>query len=91
MNFSSLNAGEMVKAVRFSKETIVVDLMDGRSISAPLTWYPRLLHATPAQRNNWSLCGGGFGIHWEDLDEDLSTHGLLRGAPAARPRPARAA
>jgi hypothetical protein len=54
------------------------------AISVPLAWYPRLLHASADQRNNWELCGGGFGIHWPDIDEDLSTEGLLRGAPAPR-------
>jgi hypothetical protein len=49
-----------------------------------LVWYPRLLHATPAQRRNWTIAGGGYGIHWPDLDEDLSTEGLLRGAPAPK-------
>jgi hypothetical protein len=55
---------------------------DGRSISVPLAWYPRLLHASIDERNNWRVAGGGYGIHWPDLDEDLSTEGLLRGAPA---------
>ncbi|WP_246335790.1 DUF2442 domain-containing protein [Azomonas macrocytogenes] len=53
--------------------------MDGRLISTPLAWYPRLLNATPAQRSNWEVCGAGQGIHWPDLDEDLSTEGMLRG------------
>jgi hypothetical protein len=47
-----------------------------------LAWYPRLLHATPEQRAHWRIAGGGYGIHWPDVDEDLSTEGLLRGAPA---------
>ena len=82
--------GEAVKAVRFSEDSLIVDLADGRSISAPLAWFPRLLHATPAQRNNWQKAGGGFGIHWPDLDEDLSTEGLLRGArPSRRSAPAK--
>jgi hypothetical protein len=57
----------------------------GRTITVPLAWYPRLLHATPEQRENWKVAGGGFGVHWPDVDEDLSTEGLLRGAPASRP------
>ncbi len=61
---------------------LVVDLMDGRVISAPLVWFPRLLNATAAQRGEWSLIGKGEGIHWPALDEDLSVEGLLRGAPA---------
>jgi len=60
----------------------VVDLADGRSISVPLAWYPRLLRATAEQRSHWRIAGGGFGIHWPDIDEDLSSEGLLRGAPA---------
>lgn len=63
---------------------MTVELEDGRAISAPLAWFPRLLHATPAQRAHWQVAGGGFGIHWPDVDEDLSVEGLLRGAPAAR-------
>ncbi|MDD3147490.1 MAG: DUF2442 domain-containing protein [Candidatus Riflebacteria bacterium] len=82
MTSSGLNAGEMVKNVSFARDTIVVDLLDGRTISAPLAWFPRLLHATPAQRKKWKISGSSFGIHWEELDEDLSTEGLLRGAPA---------
>jgi hypothetical protein len=61
-----------------------VDLMDGRTISVPLAWYPRLLNATQEQRDHWEPSGGGYGIHWPDIDEDLSTEGLLRGAPAPR-------
>ena len=57
---------------------------DGRIITVPLVWYPRLLNATSAQRQNWKIAGGGYGLHWPDLDEDLSTEGLLRGAPAPR-------
>lgn len=74
--------GERVKNVRMSADELFVDLMDGRTVSAPLAWYPRLLHATPDQRNNWRVAGAGFGIHWPDVDEDLSTDGLLRRAPA---------
>jgi hypothetical protein len=70
--------------LRCTDDSLVVDLADGRTISVPLVWYPRLLAATPAQRANWRIAGGGFGIHWPDLDEDLSTEGLLRGAPAPR-------
>lgn len=75
--------GERVKDVHFTEDTLAVDLMDGRTITVPLAWYPRLLRATPDQRQNWKIAGAGFGIHWPDVDEDLSTEGLLRGAPAA--------
>jgi len=75
---------ERVLDVRFDEASLIVDLMDGRTISAPLAWYPRLLKATPDQRRNWEKAGAGFGIHWPDIDEDLSTEGLLRGAAAPR-------
>jgi Protein of unknown function (DUF2442) len=71
-----------VRSVRIDDEQLTVDLMDGRSISVPLAWYPRLLDATPDQRRRYEISGGGYGIHWPDVDEDLSTEGLLRGAPA---------
>jgi hypothetical protein len=58
-----------------------VALMDGRTITVPLAWYPRLLDATPEQRSHWEVAGAGYGIHWPDLDEDLSTEALLRGIP----------
>ena len=76
--------GQRVKNVRFTKDTLRVDLIDGRSIRAPLVWYPRLLHTTPQQRANWQRARGGYGIHWPDVDEDLSVEGLLRGLPAPR-------
>ena len=82
MNISARITDERVLDVRFDTASLIVDLMDGRSISAPLAWYPRLLHATPEQRQNWEKAGAGYGIHWPDIDEDLSTEGLLRGAPA---------
>ena len=76
------NPGERVADVSCSNDKLTVDLEDGRSISMPLAWYPRLLHASAAQRQNWELAGAGFGIHWPDVDEDLCVEGLLRGAPA---------
>ncbi len=84
MNISEIKPGERVKDVSITENTLSVDMIDGRTITVPLAWYPRLLHASPEQRNNWQICGGGFGIHWPDIDEDLSTEGLLRGAPAPR-------
>lgn len=83
MGISAVAADERVADVRFDEHRIIVDLMDGRTIAAPLTWYPRLLEASPEQRARWERAGGGYGLHWPDLDEDLSTEGLLRGAPAA--------
>jgi hypothetical protein len=61
-----------------------VDLEDGRTITVPLAWYPRLQGASPEQRRNWQIAGAGFGIHWPEIDEDLGVEGLLRGAPAPR-------
>jgi hypothetical protein len=78
----ALSADERVRDVCVSEDTLTVDLMDGRTISVPLVWYPRLLNGTAKQRSNWKVCAAGYGIHWPDLDEDLSTEGLLRGAPA---------
>ena len=84
MTTSDIRPGERVKDVRFTEESLSVDLLDGRTITVPLAWYPRLLHATPEQRVDWQICGGGYGIHWTQVDEDLSTEGMLRGAPASR-------
>ena len=81
---------ERVKDVKLTEDTLSVTLMDGRVISVPLAWYPRLLNASNTQRENWKIAGGGYGIHWPDVDEDLSTEGLLRGAPAPRQPSARA-
>jgi len=78
------NFGERVTDVACTEDMLIVDLADGRSISVPLAWYPRLLHATPRERDNWEIAGAGFGIHWPDIDEDLSVEGLLRGAPSPR-------
>jgi hypothetical protein len=82
MHSSLPNPGEKVRDVHFTEDTLAVDLIDGRTIVVPLVWYPRLLHAEPSQRLNWHISGAGYGIHWPDVDEDLSTEGMLRGAPA---------
>jgi hypothetical protein len=84
MSTSEPKAGTRVKDVRVTEDVLSVDLIDGRTIIVPLAWYPRLLHATPEQRANWQVAGAGFGIHWPDVDEDLSTDGLLRGLRAPR-------
>lgn len=68
--------------ITVTEDTLQVDLSDGRTISVPLAWYPRLTHASRAEQNNWRLIGRGSGIHWEDLDEDISVEGLLRGKPS---------
>lgn len=82
MGTLALNADERVDSVEVSDDFLVVGLKDGRRISVPLEWYPRLASASAEQRSNWQISGGGYGIHWPDIDEDLSTEGLLRGAPA---------
>jgi hypothetical protein len=80
----SFRPDERVTDVRCDSSTVTVWLADGRTISTPLDWFPRLLAATESQRSNWQLCGGGFGIHWPEIDEDVNVDGLLRGAPAAQ-------
>jgi hypothetical protein len=70
------------EGVTVAEDTLSVDLSDGRTISVPLAWFPRLVHATPEERNHWRLIGKGGGIHWEDLDEDISVEGLLAGRPS---------
>ncbi|MBM4060185.1 MAG: DUF2442 domain-containing protein [Planctomycetes bacterium] len=68
--------------VAVGDDELTVTLADGRRVSVPLVWFPRLLHADPLQRQHWRLLGDGQGIHWPDLDEDLSVEGLLRGVAA---------
>ena len=72
--------------VTVTEDTLSVDLSDGRTITVPLAWFPRLLHATPKERNNWRVIGKGHGIHWTDLDEDISVEGLLAGKPSGESR-----
>ena len=91
MGILTLTADERVADVETTEDVLSVRLMDGQTISVPLAWYPRLLHATAEQRKNWQISGGGYGIHWEELDEDLSTEGLLRGASAPSPAEAKVA
>lgn len=67
-------------------DTLTVELSDGRSISVPLAWYPRLLHGSVEERQHWQLIGHGVGIHWPDLDEDISVEGLLAGEPSGESR-----
>lgn len=85
MNFLA-DKEPMARAVEFTEDALVVHLQDGRSLSVPLEWFPKLRTASEEQRNNWRLIGLGDGIHWEDLDEDLSVRGLLApGVVGARP------
>jgi hypothetical protein len=82
----SISAVEMAvpnaEGVTVTEDTLSVDLSDGRTISVPLSWFPRLLHATPKERKNWRFIGKGHGIHWEDIDEDVSVEGMLAGKPS---------
>ena len=73
-------------SVTTDDDTLTAELSDGRTISVPLDWFPRLVHATPQERDNWRLIGGGQGIHWPDLDEDLSVEGLLAGRKSGESR-----
>ena len=70
------------QSVIVTEDSFTVDLVDGRTMSVPLSWYPRLSHATPSERENWRLIGQGEAIHWPDLDEDISVEGLLGGRPS---------
>jgi hypothetical protein len=69
----------LAQGVTVTDDALVVDLVDGRSVSVPLAWYPRLLHASPEERASWRLVGRGEGVHWPDIDEDVSVAGLLAG------------
>jgi hypothetical protein len=71
-----------IQNVTVSDDALTVDLSDGRSVSVPLAWFPRLLHGTPEERKNWRLIGDGEGIHWPELDEDISVENLLLGKPS---------
>ncbi len=68
-----------MQGVNVTDDTLVVDLSDGRTVSVPLAWFPRLLHGTPNERNHWRLIGAGEGIHWPDLDEDISVEDIVLG------------
>ena len=71
-----------VQIVTVTDDTLTVDLVDGRTVSVPLAWYPRLVHGQPEKRNHWRLIGKGEGIHWPDLDEDISADNILLGQPS---------
>ncbi len=79
MNTSAVEACPLAQQVEFTDDDLVVLLMDGRRISVPLVWFPRLAQATRSQLENYELLGDGEGIHWPEIDEDLSVEGLLRG------------
>lgn len=83
MSSSTVDSQAAAANVHLSDDTLTVELSDGRVLSVPVSWYPRLSHGTAEERNNWRLIGRGHGIHWEDLDEDISVDGLLAGKPSA--------
>jgi hypothetical protein len=72
----------VAESITVTEDTLTVELSDGRSLSVPLAWFPRLVHTTPVERKNWRLIGRGHGIHWIKLDEDISIEGLLAGKPS---------
>jgi hypothetical protein len=83
MSSSAVEAGTVLATgVAVSADTLTVELADGRTIAAPLAWYPRLAHGTAAERKSWRLIAGGRGIHWPALDEDISVANLLAGQPS---------
>ena len=82
----AVNADARVKTVTVTDDLITFHLVDGRVISVPLVWSWRLSDATPAQRNNYEIIGNGQGVHWPDVDEDLSVEGMFNGIPARRPK-----
>jgi len=86
MSSSVVETVPRAQDVLVTEDELTVSLVDGRRVSVPLAWFPRLLHASPAQRSNWQLLGDGEGIHWPDVDEDLSVAGILRGTPAPQKR-----
>lgn len=75
-----------VEKVRVTHEELIVDLVDGRTVTVPVQWYPRLANGTPAERRHWRLIGRGEGIHWPDLDEDIGVEDLLAGRPSGESR-----
>jgi hypothetical protein len=85
---TAVNSEARIQSVRVTDDEIIADLVDGRVISVPLAWSWRLSEATPKQRAKFRLIGAGQGIHWPEIDEDISVEGMLNGVPARRPRPA---
>jgi len=80
-----------IKDIEITEDTLTAHLMDGRTISVPLVWSWRLTKATPEQRANYEIIGNGHGVHWPDIDEDISAEGMLYGTPAPRPKQQRVA
>lgn len=86
MHSSQPRIGDRIVDLRFDEDRLIVDFVDGRTLAVPLAWYPVLLHGSAEQRACWELSAGGYGVHWPQLDEDLSAMGLLQGIPSAQRR-----
>jgi hypothetical protein len=82
MTTLTLDSALCIQGVEVTDSTLMVELSDGRTLTTPLVWYPRLIHATPAERDHWELIGDGEGIQWPDLDEDLSLEGMICARPS---------
>lgn len=82
MSIAAAEAEPLIELVRFDGDRLIVELSDGRMLGTPIRWYPRLHRATPEQRGRWELLGPGIGVHWPDIDEDLSLDGMLAGRAA---------
>ena len=89
MNTAAMSEPRIAK-LEITEDVLVAQLFDGRTISVPLAWSWRLAGATPAQRQHFEIIGSGEGVHWPDIDEDISTQGMLQGIPARPPKPAKA-
>jgi hypothetical protein len=87
MNIAVQTQEVKIKDIAVTEDAITAQLMDGRTISVPLAWSWRLSESTPKQRANWQIIGDGHGVHWPDIDEDISAEGMLYGIPARRPGP----
>jgi Protein of unknown function (DUF2442) len=83
---TAVSANPRIARITVTDEVITAELLDGRAISVPLVWSWRLSEATPEQRSHYELIGDGLGVHWPDVDEDISVDGMLHGAPAPRPK-----
>jgi hypothetical protein len=82
MNTLTVEIKAAIQHVEVTEDSFVVDLTDGRTVSVPTAWYPRLMHGTPEERSHWRIIGNGEGIHWPDLDEDISAENILLGKPS---------
>jgi len=82
MNTLTIESKAAIQHVEVTEDSLVVDLTDGRTVSVPVAWYPRLMQGTPQERSHWRLIGKGEGIHWQDLDEDISVENILLGRPS---------